>query len=109
MPDYLSLSPVSAGIYAALNVAALTDLAPGGVRDDVPENVVFPFVLFEVSEDAQLGGLGTKPGSGRLPEVRIRLIVYSQYAGMKEAQTVMAKAIELLKDPPAVTGWSSWA
>ena len=96
MPSYLSLSPVSVAIYTALNVAGLTALAPGGAHDSVPPNTAYPFVLFEVSEDAQLGVFGTAPGSGQLPEVRLRVYVFSQAKGMKECQDVLAKVRELL-------------
>jgi hypothetical protein len=107
--SYSALAPVSAAVFAALNVAALTAIAPGGVTDDVPQGAAFPVVLYEVSERPH-GGFGTKPGVvGQLPEVELTVHVYSQYGGMVEAQTVMAKVIELLASPPAVTGYASWA
>jgi hypothetical protein len=66
--SYSALAPVSAGVYAALNVVALTALAPGGVCDDVAQNTGFPFVLFEVSERPQ-PAFGTKPGiAGACPK-----------------------------------------
>jgi hypothetical protein len=105
---YSALDAVSAAIFTALNVAALTALAPGGVADVLAQNTTFPCVLYEVSEK-MIGGIGTKPGTGRTLEISLRLHVFSQYAGMKEAQGVMAKAIELLKDAPAVVGFGSWA
>ncbi len=108
MTSYSALSPVSAGIYAALNVAGLTALATGGVGDDIAQGTGYPFVLFDVSETAQ-GGFGTKPGLGQLPEIGLRVHVFSKYEGMKEAQAVMDKVMQLLADPPAVTGYSSWA
>ncbi len=108
MTSYSALSPVSAGIFAALNVAGLTALAPGGVGDDIGQNTGYPYVLYEVSERA-MGGLGTKPGHGQLPEIDLRVHVFSRYEGLKEAQAVMDKVMQLLADPPAVTGYSSWA
>lgn len=108
MTSYSALSPVSAGVYAALNVAALTVLAPGGVCDDVAQRTGYPFVLFEVQEDRQ-GGFGTKPGLGTLPQIDLRVHVFSVFQGFSEAQGVMGKVIELLKDPPTVTGYGSWA
>lgn len=108
MTVYSALSPVSVAVYAALNVAGLTALAPGGVCDDVPQKPTFPFVLYEVAETT-LHGFGTKPGTGRTSEIGLRLHVYSTYDGMSQAQAVMAKAIELLADAPAVTGFGSWA
>lgn len=118
MTTYSALAAVSAGIYTVLNVAALTALAPGGVGDDVAQRAVtpgvdgndtgYPFVLFEVHETAH-GGFGTKPGTGQLPQIDLLVHVFSKWQGMTEAQGVVAKVIELLKDPPAVTGYSSWA
>ena len=108
MTVYSALSPVSAAVYTALNVAALTDLAPGGVGDDIAQLSSYPSVLYEVDE-SNLGGLGTKPGTGRTMEIGLRLHVFSTYQGFSEAQAVMKKAIELLADAPAVTGYGSWA
>lgn len=108
MTVYSALSPVSAAVYTALNVSALTALAPGGVGDDVAQGTGYPFVLYDVAE-TPLHGLGTKPGTGRTLEMSLRLHVYTQYDGMSQAQAVMAKAIQLLADAPAVTGFGSWA
>lgn len=99
---YLALSPVSVAVYAALNVAGLTALAPGGVYADVPQPPVFPFVLFEVQE-RDVRGFGT----GSLPEVALRVHAFSTYEGPYEAQTIIAKVIELLKDVAlTVTGYA---
>lgn len=107
---YLSLAAVSAAIYSTLNVAALTAIAPGGVRDFAPPVAsAYPWVMFTVSEETQVGGFGTKPGTHAFPQVRVRVNVFSTYSGFSEAQTVMSKVIELLADPPAVTGYSAWA
>jgi hypothetical protein len=108
VPSYSSLDAVSSAIYAALNVSALLALAPGGVGDDIAQLTAYPCVLYEVAE-APMHGYGTKPGTGRTLEISLRLYVYSQYAGMAQAQQVMAKAIQLLADAPAVTGYGSWA
>jgi hypothetical protein len=108
MTVYSALSPVSAAIYAALNVAGMLALAPGGVGDDIAQGTGYPFVLYEVSE-TPMHGYGTKPGTGRTLEMAIRLYVFSQYDGLSQAQAVMAKAIQLLADAPAVAGYGSWA
>ena len=109
MTSYSALAPVSAAIFTALNVAALLALAPGGVGDDIAQGTGYPFVLYEVHETPQ-GGLGTKPGSaGVVVELDLRLHVFSQFDGYSEAQAVIAKAIELLADPPAVSGYASVA
>lgn len=109
MTSYSALSPVSAAIYATLNVPALTDLVPGGVGDVIAQGTPYPLVLFEVSEPRQLGGFGTKPGSGQLPEMDVRLHVFSQAQNLSEAQGILDVAIGLLADPPAVAGYASWA
>lgn len=108
MTSYSALSPVSAGVYTALNVAAVTTLATGGVGDDVGQGTGFPFVLFEVHERPK-GGFGTKPGVGQLPEIELIVHVYSQFAGMSEAQGVMDQVLKILANPPTVSGYSSWA
>jgi hypothetical protein len=109
MPSYSSLSPVSAAIYATLNVASMLALAPGGIRDDAAQGTGYPFVLYEV-EETPIGGIGSKPGTGnRTLEVGIRLHVYSTFQGFSQAQGVMAKAIQLLAVAPSVSGYGSWA
>lgn len=109
MSSYSALSPVSAAVYAALNVPALTAMVPGGVSDVIPQNTPYPLVLFEVSEPRQLGGFGTKPGHGQLPEIDLRVHVYSQQQNLSEAQAILDVAISLLADPPAVAGgYGSW-
>jgi hypothetical protein len=110
MTAVLSLSPVSQAIYAALNVASLLALAPGGANDVLPQNTPYPCVLFEVDEAQQFGGFGTYAGTvGRLPEVALRVHVFTQAGSMKSAQAVMAKVLELLATPPTVTGYGAWA
>ena len=108
-PSYSALSPVSVAIFTALNVAAVTDLAPGGVWDVLPQNTSYPSVLFEVSEPRQLGGFGTKPGAGQLPEIDLRVHVFSQQQNLSQAQTLIETVLQLLADPPTVIGYGSWA
>jgi len=99
---YLSLSPVSVAIYATINVAAVTDLATGGVHDDIPQTPTFPFVWYEVSE-RDIRGFGT----GGFPEVEIRVHVFSQFEGMAEAQSILKQVITLLRDATlTVTGYA---
>lgn len=109
MTSYSALSPASVGLYAALNVAAVTSLALGGVGDDIGQGTLFPFVLYEVHEKPVMH-MGSQPGrSGQLPQVDVLVHVFSQYGGLKEAQTVMDAVIGALVSPPAVTGYASWA
>lgn len=94
MPSYSALSPVSVAVFTALNVAALTDTATGGVRDDVPQNPTFPFVFYEVQED-DLGGFGSSP---HFAEVELRVHVFSVQETLAQAQTIGAKVVELLRN-----------
>jgi len=90
-------------VYTALNVAGLTALATGGIFDDVPQMPTFPFIWYEVQE-RQAGVMGTRA----IPEVELRVHVFSTYEGTSEAQSIMSKAIELLRyTTPAVTGYST--
>jgi hypothetical protein len=98
---YLSLYPVSVGVYAALNVAGLIALVGSRIYDDVPQKPKYPFVWYEVSE-RDVRGLG----QGGMPEVDLRVHVFSVYEGSKEAQTIAGKVIELLRDQLiTVTGY----
>lgn len=109
-----SLSQVSAGVYAVLNVSAMTALATGGVGDDLAQrtSTASPFLWIEVANEsaAAARGFGTKPGTvGRLLEIDLRLHAFFRGESKKVGQDVIKKAIELLADPPAVTGFNSWA
>ena len=90
---YLALSPVSVGVYTALNVAGLTALVTG-VYDDVAQGTALPFVWYEVQEPEDVRGFGT----GGLPVVELRVHTFSSYAGGKDGQTIAQKVVELLKD-----------
>lgn len=111
MSSYSSLDAVSSAVYTTLNVAGLTALAPGGVGDAIEQLTARPCVLYAVAERV-LGGFGATQkagGGGRTLEVDLRLRVFSEHVGFYEAQTVMAKCLELLATAPAVTGYGSWA
>ena len=114
MTVFSPLSPVSAGIYTALNVPALAAAAPGGLFDDVPQGATFPCVRYEVSEDyAPAFGAHSGSGRGSMSRLRLRCSVYSQYAGMKEAQGIVAVLRSLIDGPvtPTITsaGYTVWA
>jgi len=102
-PTYSALSPASAALYAALNVAALTDLVPGGVGDVIPQGNVRPYVYFEVSAPTQLGGFGTWPGQGDISELEVRLHVISDQENVSQAQGILGVAIGLVYQPGALT------
>jgi hypothetical protein len=99
---YLALEAVQAAVQTVLNVPALLALAPGGVHAAVPQMAALPFVLVTVSDDAQHGGFGTRPGAGALSQIGIRVAAYSDAGGMTEAQRIAAKVIELLVVPGAL-------
>lgn len=90
---HLALSPVSVGVYTALNVAGLTALVSSRIYDDLPQAPSYPCVWYEVQEENQ-HGYGT---SGDVPQISLLVHVFSTYAGMAEAQTIAQKVIELLK------------
>lgn len=97
----LSLSPVSAGVYSKLNVAALTALATGGIFDDVPQGTAFPYVWFTVEEENARG-----LGRGGLRQINLRVHAESTYQGNKQLQQILSKAIELLEDQTlTITGY----
>lgn len=94
MATSLALGPASVGIYTALNVSALTSLVSTRIYDDVPRAPTYPFVWYEVEETQDVRGFGT----GGLPEIDLRVHVFSTYQGMSEAQAIGKAAIGLLKD-----------
>lgn len=90
-------------IYALFQDAALAALTPGGVHSDVPPDPAYPFLWFELQHDGNYGGLGTRPGQGSVPGIRLRLHVFqSDYRTMRDCQAVMARAVALLFDAPLV-------
>jgi hypothetical protein len=105
------LQPLSEAIYGVLQSTALLALLSsdpaGGVQTDIPENPVFPFLWVELIETRQRGGFGTKPGTKTLPEIEVRLHVYSQFAGDAEAHGILSQAIADLSvtDALVVTGY----
>ena len=107
MPDS-AIGPVSAAIFARLNVASLKAAVPtgagclGGVTDNPPQTPVWPFLWYELSE-SDLSGLGDGPATS---ELQLRLHVFSQYQGAVEEQRIMREAIRLLKfTEPTVVGY----
>ena len=100
---YLSLSPLSAALYTALNVAGMQALVGSRIYDDIPRNPTYPLVWFEVQEPRDMRGFGT----GGFPETLIRVHALTQYQGEKQGQAILAKAIELLRDASlTVTGYT---
>jgi hypothetical protein len=97
MTYVLPLQAVGDAVYALLQDAALATLATGGVCSDVPQSPSYPFLWFELLHQANHGGLGTRPGQGSMPGITLRLHVFqSDYGTMRDAEIVMARAIEVL-------------
>ena len=97
MAYVLPLTAVGDAVYALFQDAALQALATGGVNSDVPESPSYPFLWIELLHQANYGGLGTRPGQGSVPGLQLRLHVFQgDYGTMRDAQVVMAKAIDLL-------------
>lgn len=108
---YSALDAVSLAIYTALNVSAVTNLATGGVGDDIAQNTGYPFVLYEVHETPK-HHMGSQPGrSGQVVEIDLVVHVYTggDVQGMSRAQQIMDQVVTALATPPAMTGWSDWA
>lgn len=89
-----SMSPIAAGVFNLLNVAAMTALVGTRIYDDVPRVPVYPFVWIETLAPRDARGFGT----GGMPEVLIRVHAFSTYQGEKEAQRIIGKAVDLLRD-----------
>jgi hypothetical protein len=90
----LSLGPVSAAVYGVLSGDSTLSTAVGGrIYDDVRQGAIFPYVWYEARE-REARGFGT----GTLPEVEVRVHVFSTYRGSKEAQDILDRVIVLLKD-----------
>jgi hypothetical protein len=88
----LSLAAVSVGVYTALNVSGLTALTPR-IYDDIPRDPAYPLVLYSVDE-VEARGMGTS----EMPEIDLRVSVFSTSATGAEAQAIIAKVKDLLKD-----------
>jgi hypothetical protein len=106
-PAYCPLAPVGDAVVHALGQdGTLATLAPGGVSTDVPENPTFPFIWVEVLQMGDLGGFGTAPGRGAVPDVTVRLHVFQgDHGTLRQAQGVVARAIAVLADPPLVASY----
>ncbi len=96
----LSLSPVSAGLYAALNVVGLTGLlgTSGGPHDTaVKQGASFPVCWFTAAEE-QARGFGT----GGLRKVYVTVHAASVGSAAKgpakELQGILGEVVVLLED-----------
>jgi hypothetical protein len=107
--SYSALSPVSVGVYTALNVAAVTSLARAASATTSRRAPGIRSCSTRCTRQPQ-AHMGSQPGrSGQLPQIDLTVHVFSQFAGLSEAQAVMNAVIGALATAPAVTGYSSWA
>lgn len=93
--------PLSVAIYGLLNVAAFTALS--SIVDDVPESPQGAFAWYAIRPEPM------RTFGKDLADCEIRLRIFSPYAGMKQAQAILAQAIALLHEPspaPTITGWT---
>jgi len=105
MTYVLPLTALGDAVYALfVTDETLTGLTPGGIVSDVaPGDHAYPMLWFELLHGTNYGGLGTRPGRGSVPGINLRLHVFqSDYGTMRDAQIVMARAIELLFTTPLV-------
>lgn len=106
---YSALEPLSAGLFAKLNVASLKTGITGltvTVKDHVPQplpvSASTALVLY-VLREKDISGLGSGPS---VKQIQLRLHVFSMAETMKQAQQIMAVAIGLLQFvEPTATGW----
>jgi hypothetical protein len=97
----LSLSAVSVGVYSALNVSGLTSLVSTRIYDNIPAAPTYPLVMYSVDE-TEARGMGT----AELPEIDLRVSVFSTSGDGAQAQAIIAKVKDLLKDVAlTVTGY----
>lgn len=93
----LTLSPVSAGVYTALNVSAITSIASGPYDTEAPQGATFPYVWFVVTEENARGF-----GRGQLAQIALRVHAASTSSSTKgaakEVQTILSAAKNLLED-----------
>lgn len=85
---------VTKSVYTLLSAdATLLALATGGVHDDVPEAQAYPYV--ELGETFETKD-STFTADGR--SLLIWIHVWSQYAGKKQAQEILARIGDLLDE-----------
>ena len=94
----LLLAPVSVGVHAALNVSAVTSLAPYGPYDtEAPQSAGFPRVWFVVQEEQARGF-----GRGGLRKISLR--VHAAGTGSatlgpaKQLQGILGAVVATLED-----------
>lgn len=94
------LDPASAAVYSALKDIQ----AAGGVREDVPQPLALPLVLYELCDEQESRGLGV----GSLPQLQLKVHIYSAVTGKSQAQALKGQVVDRLKDQRlAIAGFAS--
>lgn len=93
----LTLSPVSVGVYTALNVSGLTSLCSGPFDTEVPQVTSFPMCWFVLTEENARG-----MGTGGLRKLFLRVHAAAKGSTTlgvaKQLQGILAQAVTLLED-----------
>lgn len=91
------LSPISVGIYTALNVSAVTSLASGPYDTEAPQGANFPYVWFVVMEENARG-----LGRGGLRRISVRVHAASKGTATlgpaTQLQGIMSAVVNTLED-----------
>ena len=100
MPQQSAIEAVLTAVYAALNVAAMTALATGGVHNGLPATVSYPFVRIGDCTETREDCMG-QPGK----DVLVRVHVFAQGRTDLAVSRILSKVNELLHYATfAVTG-----
>lgn len=86
-----ALLDIQKGIYDELTGDATLMGLVTGVFDDVPKDQEYPYVVIGTDTETNFN---TFDKQGR--EVVATIMIYSQYAGFKEAKTILNRIVELL-------------
>lgn len=98
-----ALTPVAEAIYAALQTTAMDAALSGGWHGDVPPDYTLPFGWIEVFSERDLRGMGT----GELPEIDVRLHVFSDVGSRQQAQEATRVMKAILRDATlTITGYT---
>jgi hypothetical protein len=98
---------IQTAIYGVLSGdATLTNLATGGVHNDIPDGQAYPHVLISKATETPWHTFGTATtGLGWRNIIRVH--VYSRYQGDKEAMEIHERVVSLLNfQPLTVTGYT---
>lgn len=97
-------SLVQDAVYDALNVAAMTALATGGVHTDVPQDTAFPYVWLTWGDPAE-EPMDTFGRLGVISHLEVQAV--SDYEGDDQVLDMLNKVAELLHHSNlSVAGWS---